>query len=117
VRQKRDRPVKRHKREEGGELYHGKPNELGAALVRFSQLHFEVCHGLHKRLDVARRGLRVLRKIWHLVVVDTNRKGSLENGEIDPGVAKVLGFRLERVLTTLVRYDSVRFRFLEFPTA
>jgi len=32
--------------------------------------------------------------------VDTDGKGSLENGEIDPGVAKVLGFRLERVLAT-----------------
>ena len=71
-------------------------------------------YGLHKRLDVARGGLRVLRKIRHLVVVDTNGKGSLENGEIHPGVAKVLGFRLERVLTTLVGYGSVRFGFESF---
>jgi len=35
MRRRRGRPVKRHKREEGGELYHGKPNELGAALVGF----------------------------------------------------------------------------------
>jgi len=68
-------------------------------------------------LDVPRRGLRVLRKIWDLVIVDTNGKRSLENGEVDPGIAKILGFRLERVLTTLVRYGSVRFRFREFPTA
>ena len=109
MRQEGDRTVKRHKREEEGEVYHGEPNELGAAFVRLSKLQFKVSHGLHKRLDVARGGLRVLRKIWHLVVVDTNGKGSLENGEVDPGVAKVLGFGLEGVLTTLVGYGSVRF--------
>jgi len=54
-------------------------------------------------LDVGRRSFIVLQKIWHLVVVDTNGEGSLENGEMDPGVAKVLGFLLERGLTTLVQ--------------
>ena len=49
--------------------------------------------------------------------MDTDGEGSLENGEIDPDGAKVLGFRLERGLTTLVRYGLVRVRFWEFPTA
>jgi len=35
MRRRKGRPVERHKREEGVELYHGKPNELGTALVDF----------------------------------------------------------------------------------
>ena len=57
-----------------------------------------------------------MRKIWHLVIVDTNGEGSPEDGEVDPGVAKILSLRLKGVLTTLVGYGSVRFRFREFLT-
>jgi len=48
--------------------------------------------------------------------VDTNGERSLENGEIDPGVTKVLGFGLEGVLTTVVGDGAVRFWFWEFPS-
>ena len=35
MRRRRGRPVRRHKREEGVEMYHGERNELGTALVGF----------------------------------------------------------------------------------
>ena len=49
--------------------------------------------------------------------MDTNGEGSPEDGEVDPGVAKILSLRLQGVPTTLVGYGSVRFRFRQFLTA
>jgi len=113
----RSRASRKHKGEEEIELYHGKRDELGEDEVGSGELEFKVGNRSHQRLDVTGRGLDVLRKIWDLVVVDTNGEGSPKDGEVGPRVAKVLSLRLKGVLTTLVGYGPVRSRFRGFLAA